>query len=391
MRAVAAVAALAFLGVASADLVRVPMQARKPAVLRRAELSAALKKGEVAMNALTAEQRSLIVSDPSEVTLNDYENAQFYGPISVGTPAQNFNVVFDTGSSNLWIPSSSCSDCGSHPKYNAKSSSTYHGNGKEWNITYGSGPVKGYLSADNVQVGGLTTDDFTFAEVTDASGLGLAYSVGKFDGILGMAWPSISVGHIPTWFQALEKAGGVSKGEFAFYLPSTTGPGGELTIGGTDSSHYSGDLFYQPLSSETYWEIALDDMQVSGKSVTSVKKAILDTGTSLLAGPTAEVKALATQLGAKPNWLNPNEYTLDCSKVASLPDIEISFGGKTFTLTGKEYVLNVENVECVLGITGIDVPAPMGPLWILGDVFIRSYYTVFDVDNQRLGFAPINA
>jgi hypothetical protein len=47
-----------------------------------------------------------------------------------------------------------------------------------------------------------------FAEVTDVTGLGPAYGIGKFDGILGMAWPTISVDNVPTFFQNLvaEKA-----------------------------------------------------------------------------------------------------------------------------------------------------------------------------------------
>jgi hypothetical protein len=36
------------------------------------------------------------------VVINDFSNAQYYGPIAVGTPGQVFNVIFDTGSSNLW-------------------------------------------------------------------------------------------------------------------------------------------------------------------------------------------------------------------------------------------------------------------------------------------------
>eukprot|EP01138_Halocafeteria_seosinensis_P015702 gb/GECG01016023.1/.p1 GENE.gb/GECG01016023.1/~~gb/GECG01016023.1/.p1 ORF type:complete len:380 (+),score=52.63 gb/GECG01016023.1/:1-1140(+) len=325
--------------------------------------------------------------DKANVPINNYQDAQYYGEISVGTPPQKFQVIFDTGSSNLWIPSTKCTNCGSHPKYNHTASSTYHKNGTSFKIMYGSGPVSGFISNDDVTVGGLTVDGVDFAEITDVSGLGPAYSLGKFDGILGMAWNKISVDDIPTIFSDFVQQGLVDEPVFAFYLSSDSSKQGELTLGGIDNSKYTGDIFYQDLSSETYWEIKLGDFKVNGDSMTSVHKAILDTGTSLLAGPTDEVKKIAKKVGAKPFWLNPNEFTVNCSAIPNMPDIEIEIGGKTFTLSAKEYVLNVEDVECLLGMTGIDVPAPAGPLWILGDVFIRQYYTIFDWGQKRVGLA----
>jgi len=143
-----------------------------------------------------------------------------------------------------------------------------------------------------------------------------------------------------------------------------------------------------PLISATCWDAELTSFTMNGASLTTSHKVVLDTGTSIMAGPSKEVKALATMLGAKPYFLNPAEYVIDCSLVKDLPDLVLTIGGNEFALSGPDYVINVQNVICLFGFTGIDIPAPTGPLWIAGDVFIRKYYTVFDMDQNRLGFAP---
>merc|ERR1712137_540145 len=109
-------------------------------------------------------------------------------------------------------------------------------------------------------------------------------------------------------------------------------------------------------------------------------EGIVDSGTSLIAFPTADVKALAALVGAKPAGsiapLN-KEYTMDCS--ADAPDINVVIDGKTYTLTVNDYRIQ-SGGQCLFGVIGMDVPAPAGPLFILGDVFMRPWYVKFDVD-----------
>merc|ERR1711948_125425 len=81
------------------------------------------------------------------------------------------------------------------------------------------------------------------------------------------------------------------------------------------------------------------------------------------------------------------EYIVDCSKRSSLPDLKVTLGGQEFTLTSEDYVLQVSS-QCLFAFMGIDVPPPHGPLWIMGDVFMRKYYCVFDYGNKKMRIAP---
>jgi len=371
-----ALVAIVLVAFVSASIHRIPIRKHAPTEIDFTKLAPSMLAAKYGLN--------------GTVSILDYMNAQYYGPISIGTPSQTFEVIFDTGSSNLWIPSKKCQSgaCSNHAQYDSTKSSTYIKDGRSFSIEYGSGSLSGFLSVDDVKVGTVTVSKQGFAEATNEPGL--SFSLAKFDGILGMAFQTISVDSVPPVFATMVKQGVVAKPEFAFYLPSSSGSTGELLLGGTDPSHYSGNFIYQPLSSETYWEFELGAFTVGGKTATSTLRAVADTGTSLLAGPTADVKNIAAMVGASPIFLNPNEFTVPCTSLPTMPNIELTIAGKTFTLAPKDYVLQISSLGqsiCLFGMTGIDIPAPRGPLWIMGDIFLRKYYTVFDYGNKRLGFA----
>ncbi|KAI1903956.1 hypothetical protein AGOR_G00000740 [Albula goreensis] len=303
---------------------------------------------------------------PTPETLKNYLDAQYYGEIGIGTPTQTFTVVFDTGSSNLWVPSVHCSltdiACLLHHKYNSGKSSTYVKNGTAFAIQYGSGSLSGYLSQDTCTIGDLAV------EKQNLRGWGRPV----FDNIMSQKK--------------------VEKNIFSFYLNRNpdTQPGGELLLGGTDPQYYTGDFQFVNITRKAYWQIHMDGMGI-GSQLALCKdgcEAIVDTGTSLITGPSAEVKALQKAIGAIP--LIQGEYMVDCKKVPSLPTVTFTLGGKPYTLTGEQYILKESQAGqtiCLSGFMGLDIPAPAGPLWILGDVFIGQYYTVFDRENDRVGFA----
>ncbi|NWV53638.1 CATD protein, partial [Daphoenositta chrysoptera] len=333
--------------------------------------------------------------EPTPEILKNYMDAQYYGVIGIGTPPQNFTVIFDTGSSNLWVPSVHCSmldiACMVHHKYDSSKSSTYVKNGTKFAIRYGTGSLSGFLSQDTVTLGNLKIQDQTFGEATKQPGM--TFIAAKFDGILGLAYPRISVDQVEPFFDNIMKQKLIPENIFSFYLnrdPSGD-PGGELVLGGTDPKYYKGDFNWFNVTRRAYWQIHMDSVDVAnGLSVCQGGcEAIVDTGTSLITGPTKDVKKIQAAIGAKP--LIKGEYVVPCDKVPTLPNITMVLGGKAYELTGEEYVLKVgagSQVICMSGFSGLDIPPPGGPLWILGDVFIGPYYSVFDRDNNRVGFAP---
>merc|ERR1719436_1879448 len=179
----------------------------------------------------------------------------------------------------------------------------------------------------------------------------------------------------------------IKEAKFAFYLEKSGSTGGELCLGGADTTKYTGDFTYTAITNKGYWEFSVAAVTIGGASFASTTKAIADTGTSLLAIPTSVFTSLLTKFPAgvvKP--LLHGEYTVDCSRASTMPTISFNIGGKEFALEGSEYVLSVSG-QCLLGFIGLDVPPPRGPLWILGDVFLRKYYTVFDYGKTQIGFA----
>lgn len=324
--------------------------------------------------------------------IKNYQDAQYYGTITIGTPAQSFKVIFDTGSSNLWIPSSKCPitdiACQLHAKYNSAKSSTYQANGTDFSIQYGSGKLSGFLSTDTVVMAGLTVKQQTFAEATAEPGL--TFVAAKFDGILGLAYPTISVDQVvPVWYNAVAQ-GLVSEQVFAFWLnrDPNAADGGEIDFGGINTARYTGSITYTPVTRQGYWQFALGGVTFQGKDYCGTTcQAIADSGTSLLVGPKDAVSAIATAAGGKANIAG--EYIIDCSAVSSLPTLSFTIAGQVFTLNGADYVLTVTSgstSECLLGLMGMDL-SPEGIQWILGDVFIGKFYTIFDSGNNRVGFA----
>lgn len=214
---------------------------------------------------------------------------------------------------------------------------------------------------------------------------GLAFAFGKFDGIFGLGYDTISVlGVVPPFYNLVNQKL-IDDAVFGFYLASADGTtGGQMTLGGVDSNHYEGDLEWHNVRRKGYWEIDLSKISLGDEEVDLEAGAVIDTGSSLIVLQTALAEMINGQIGAKKNYAG--QYTIECSVVPSLPDFSFFFGKKKYTLTGEDYILNAGG-SCISGFMGMDFPEALGDLWIVGDVFLRKYYSVYDLGKDRVGFA----
>jgi len=371
-----AVLSLAF-GVASSEIISVPLTHRPKTVAQFKAQSARRASRQVALGA----------EGLPSVSLTDVEDAEYFGEVDIGSPPQKFTVIYDTGSSNLWVPSKGCDNCKSGtPRYDSSASKSYTKDGQSFALQYGTGSCNGFISKDATTIGGLTIDSFAFGEVThEAKDV---FGQAPFDGILGMGVPAAAVDKVPMPMDQLVAQKKVEHNIFAFYLASGGKTGSTLTLGGTDPTFYTGDFTYVPVALAgkllPYWLVSAKDIKVGGESTGACSwltgcYMVVDTGTSVLAGPPSAMDKLTSKIG---------KVAEDCSNVQSLPTVTITMGGKDFELGPDFYVIRLKDdsgkEQCQLGIEGVNAGVP---IWILGDPFLRKYYTVWDAEQKRVGFA----
>ncbi|XP_076971108.1 pepsin A-like [Tamandua tetradactyla] len=324
----------------------------------------------------------------STQALENYMDMEYFGTIGIGTPPQEFTVIFDTGSANLWVPSVYCSSpaCSNHNLFNPQQSSTFQATSQSVSIAYGTGSMTGILGYDTVQVGGISDTNQIFGLSETEPGSFLYES--PFDGILGLAYPSIAASGATPVFDNIWNQGLISQDLFSVYLSSDDQSGSVVMFGGIDSSYYTGELYWVPLSAEGYWQITVDSITMNGEAIACSQgcQAIVDTGTSMLAGPVNAIAYIQSYIGASQN--SYNQMAISCSAINNLPDIVFTINGVEYPLPASAYILQNQQ-GCTSGFQGMDLPSASGDLWILGDVFIRQYFVVFDRANNQVGLAAL--
>ncbi|XP_040111881.1 pregnancy-associated glycoprotein 2-like [Oryx dammah] len=334
-------------------------------------------------------------SDPdrkfSSHQLRNFQNVVYFGNITIGTPPQEFQVNFDTGSSDLWVPSVDCRSpsCSTHKRFNPQKSTTFQRLDQKIKLIYGSGSMNGVLGRDTIQIGNLVITNQIFGLSQNQSS-GVLEQV-PYDGILGLAYPDLAVQGTTPVFDNLKNHGIISEPVFAFYLSSRPGNISMVMFGGVDHTYHKGKLQWVPVTQARFWQVAMSSMTINGKVVGCSHgcQAIVDTGTSLLVGPTHLVTDILKLINPKP--IMDNQQILSCDVINSLPTLLLTINGIVYPVPPDYYIQRLSQEVCFLSFQGgTEILNHFGTSenWILGDVFLRLYFSVYDRGNNRIGLAP---
>lgn len=324
-----------------------------------------------------------------ETSLVNHKNTQYVGDVQIGTsdPPQNLGLIFDTGSANMWVYGSNCSSsvCQMHNTYNHERSSSFRANGTSMYIKYGSGSILGTLSVDSLSFGNIAIPDQKFGEVHKTKGD--AFMWGKYDGIIGLAFPALAIDGCTPVFDNLMQKQLINAHYFSFYFSKEAGgPGAVFMLGGADASYQASPFIFHDVVTSSYWEISMQDIMINGQPQGFCRdqlcKVAIDTGTSLITGPSDAIDVMASLIQVDPDCDNPG-----------LPSIDFVMSGTCYPMISEDYILKFqsgEQTKCMAGFRPLNIPPPRGPIWIMGDVFLRVYYTVFDrsgPNGPRVGLA----
>ncbi|XP_027387157.1 pregnancy-associated glycoprotein 1-like isoform X2 [Bos indicus x Bos taurus] len=267
----------------------------------------------------------------------------YIGTITIGTPPQEFQVVFDTASSDLWVPSIICnsSTCSTHVRFRHRQSSTFRLTNKTFGITYGSGRMKGVVVHDTVRIGDLVSTDQPF-------GLSVAeygFEGRRFDGVLGLNYPNISFSKAIPIFDKLKNEGAISEPVFAFYLSKDKQKGSVVMFGGVDHRYYKGELNWVPLIRAGDWSVHVDRITMKGEVIgcSDGCTAMVDTGSSNIQGPGRVIDNIHKLIGATPRG---SKHYVSCSAVNALPSIIFTINGINYPVPARAYVLKYRLWGC---------------------------------------------
>lgn len=370
----------------------------------------------------------------------------YSGMISIGMPAQDFRVVFDTGSAHLVVPSMSClnATCREHKRYDLQASTTgvaVNGDGNpvpedelcdQVTIGYGTGSVKGEFVRDQVCAGGANVQHLTpcieLSVVTAVEMTDNPFRSFNFDGIFGLALDSLAMSPEFSFLTQLASSSGRAAPEFGVFLThETEGEQSEIALGGHNAKKMLRPLKWVPVARPQmgYWQVHVKEVRIGGKVLSVCEdgscRGIVDTGTSHIGVPGTHLREFVESLA-----VDVYDEFLDCRKLKGVSlEFELDTGvtlkvfprdymrpltlpggtnvglsnGKPVFVGQRSNSSNTSQIttdadgqvadlrSCTPRLMPVNLPAPLGPkIFILGEPVLQKYYSVYDVDEKSIGF-----
>lgn len=364
-------------------------------------------------------QKSVSFNSPSNNLITQTlkkKLTEYSSKITIGNPPQEFDVVFDTGSANIIIPSDKCISIGCllHQLFNTSLSSTYqpifhianNNNGTispniirlpnrrdEVFVAFGTGQVKAFLGEDSICInnGQLCSDNMMILEAYDLSSH--PFSQVTFDGIIGLSFTHLSILPEANFLEHLYKHNKISKRIFSFYFNKDDKKESALTIGGFNNKYYIGnEINYVSVLSQNYWEIILEGIYYNDELIINCIKddfsctGIVDTGTSMIAAPYESYDLL----------MKKTKIDLNCISYDSIGNIGFKINGIIYNIEKAYHIITFnftesERIGCVNALMQINELSNKNKhTFILGIPFLKKYFSVYDRENKRVGFALAN-
>ncbi|KAG2141453.1 aspartic peptidase domain-containing protein [Suillus cothurnatus] len=302
---------------------------------------------------------------------------------------QNFNLILDTGASDFWVVTTSCTSCGSDiPEFNPSNSSTYKATSSNLELYYGSGSAQGVIVQDSVTFGSFElSQEFLAVNVTS----GLIYN--GLSGVMGLGFTSISTLQTTPFWEALYNANDLAE-PFA-------APGGYAHSRRKNSSLYTGSIEYLNMTSpSSFWLLTRSLYRARTIAVDPLSGlASIDTSITLIGAPTPIAASIWAQVPGSTELTGNSQglYAFPCDTNVT---VRISFGGTNWAIspldmnigTVNEYDPTFSNASapsqmCVGAI--FDVGIRNAPAWIIGATFLKNVYSVFRANPAAVGFAQL--
>jgi len=324
---------------------------------------------------------------PVEIDIKNEDDVIYFGVVGLGTPVQAFRVVFDTGSANLWVPSSECINCDTtklHHKFDGPRSSTYEHSNYIVKLTYGTGSCKGYLARESLHLGNVTVEQVPFVEAVQVSS---PFPNSDFDGIFGLALSGLaSPSGVQSPLESLFRTYGKQMKDqvFSFQMPSDPTKPGQLLLGEVPTQRYPQGIRWLDVtespgapgrSGYSYWAVSMDKVSFAGMSLTG-RVGLIDSGTSCLVLPGRDAQRFYDAV---------REAQYSDTRCSALPPLTLTLGGQDYTLTGEDYGFS-QLGGCQVCVQARDKERT----WILGDVFHRKFAVTYDFGSRppRIGLPP---